>query len=182
MRHRLLTLLLPLGLAPAFAACGNAPEPRLASVRLTVDSPSDGARVTRSTAAISGKVAPPSSTVLVGGRRVAARNGSFSANVSLAPGANVVDVLAGSRHTRPAMTAVRVYRQLLVTVPDVTGDDPSDASAALAARRLTPKVEDAGGPFEFLVPGDSEVCETDPPAGRQVPPATTVRVRTAKLC
>src|SRR5947207_3433757 len=100
MRHRVTTLLLPLGMASALAGCGQAPEPRLASVRLRVESPSDGARVTETTAAVTGRVSPPTSTVLVHGRRATARNGSFRANVPLAPGANVVDVLASARHAR----------------------------------------------------------------------------------
>jgi hypothetical protein len=182
MGLRITMLLLPLGLVPALAGCGGTPEPRQASVRLAVSSPSDGASVTEPAVAVAGTVAPPASTVLVGGRRVSARNGSFSAQVPLSPGANVVDVLASSPHARAAMTAVRVYRQLLVTVPDVSGDDPSDASDALAARRLKPKVEDAGGPLEFLVPADRKVCDTDPAPGSRVPLGTAVHVRTAKLC
>jgi hypothetical protein len=182
MRLRVTALLLPLGLASALAGCGHTSKPRPVSVRLAVDSPSDGARVTDSTASVSGTVSPAGSTVLVRGRRVTARGGSFSANVPLDPGANVVDVLASAPRARPTMTAVRVYRQLLVTVPDVSGDSPSDAVRALAARRLTAKVQDVGGPLEFLVPSDRTVCDTQPPAGRQVPPGTAVQVHTAKLC
>src|SRR2546423_1180299 len=173
MRLRVTSLLLPLGLASALAGCGQSPEPRTSSVRLRVDEPSDGARVTSATAPVAGRVTPATSTVLVRGRRVPARNGSFTADVSLTPGMNVVDVMAGSPHARPTMTAVRVYRRLLVAVPDVTGDSPSDASAALAGRRLTAKVEDAGGPLEFLIPVDRQVCGTDPPPRQQAPPRTT---------
>ena len=43
-------------------------------------------------------------------------------------------------------------------------------------------VQEAGGLIELLLPEDARVCGTDPPAGKQVEPGTTVSVFAAKRC
>ena len=102
--------------------------------------------------------------------------------VSLAPGMNIIDILAGASHTTGATTALRVYREMPVTVPDVTGLDPARAAAQLAHSGLRVKVVDSGGFFESLIPTSKQVCGTSPPPGRSLPPGSEVRVQVGKLC
>ena len=108
--------------------------------------------------------------------------GSFDTEVALRPGQNVVDVLAGGRGSAAAMTAVRVYRELMVQVPDVVGQKPSDAADQLTAKGLEPRTEDSGGDFDFFIPGSRTVCATDPEAGSKVAPGSAVKLITGKLC
>jgi len=102
--------------------------------------------------------------------------------VPIRPGVNVIDVLAGAPHAAGAMTAVRVYRQVTVGVPDVTGEDPSSASTQLTARGLRARIVNVGGFFQSLIPASSQVCQTVPPPGRAVAPGTPVQVQVAKIC
>ena len=171
-------LLVPL----ALAACGGGSGPAQAPVRLTIGSPSDGARLIAETTTVSGTVSPRGATVLVGGKEVVVSRGSFSASVPLEPGTNVVDVVAASPHSKAAMTAVRIYRQVAVAVPDVVGMSPSDGSDALTAKGLKPKLHASDGGLDFLIPRSAQVCSTTPSAGEQVPPGTSVDVETSKLC
>jgi hypothetical protein len=114
---------------------------------------------------------------------VAVAGGRFSSQVSLAPGTNLIDVVAGAaRGARPAMVALRVRRQVMVTVPDLTGFTPTDAKDALAGLGLRADVQKAGGFFEFLLPEDARVCDTDPPHGKHVQPGSKVTVFVAKVC
>jgi Glucodextranase, domain B/PASTA domain len=180
--HGLLSAGLAVGLFAALAGCGHGTDPRRPPVRLTIDSPADGARLSTGSVDVTGTVSPRDAVVRVRGVRTSSGGGTFNARVRLVPGANVIDVLAGAARARPAMSAVRVYRQVMVAVPDVAGERPSDASASLTSRGLTPQVVSSGGPFEFLVPAERRVCKTDPPAGKRVAPGTKVRLLTAKLC
>ena len=151
-------------------------------MRLTIGSPSDGARLIADKATVSGTVSPRGATVLVGGKEVGVARGSFSASVPLEPGTNVVDVVAASPHSKAAMTAVRVYRQVAVSVPDVVGQSPDDASAALTAKGLKPKVHQSDSGLDFFIPRSEQVCSTTPSAGEQVPPGSSVDVEASKLC
>jgi hypothetical protein len=170
-------------LAPiALAACGGGSGPAKPPVRLTLASPSDGVRVLDGSVSVSGTVSPRTASVTVNGQRVAVSGGSFNTQVQLSPGTNVVDVLAGSTQSQAAMTAVRVYRQVMVAVPDVTGQSPSDATKQLSAKGLKPKVENSDSSFDFFIPRSRRVCATDPQAGTQVAPGATVQVLTAKIC
>ena len=119
------------------AGCGGSdPATPLTSVRLSVAEPGDAE--------------------LVRDDRVA---------VSLDPGTNVVDVLASAADRRPAMTAVRVRRQVTVTVPDLAGETPEGAADRLTALGLEVKQERHGGVFDLLLPGEPSVCETSRPSG-----------------
>jgi hypothetical protein len=130
-----------------------------------------------------GVVSPPTARVTVEGKDVDVRGGRFSVQVDLQPGTNLIDVVAGAAGgARPAMTAVRVRRQVTVAVPDLTGYTPSDAKDALAGLGLEADVQESGGLFDFLLPENARVCETDPKPGTQVDPGTTVTVFAAKRC
>lgn len=161
--------------------CGSTAKPAQ-PVRLTIDSPTDGARTLAAEVSISGTVSPASATVMIAGKRVVVSSGSFTATVPVRPGSNVLDVLASSPRATGAMSAVRVYRQVLITIPDLGGESPSQASARLTGLGLVPKVQEGGGFLEPLIPGSPQVCQTDPPAGRAVTPGSTVHVQVAKLC
>jgi hypothetical protein len=164
------------------AGCGAAAKP-LAQLRLQVGAPADGTRVTSSSIDVSGSVTPATgATVLVVGRSVPLTRGTFTIRVPLVPGTNIIDVLAGGVRARPAMAAVRVYRQVDVTVPDVSGDSPSSATRALLAVGLVPRIQNNGEFFDFLLPTSPEVCSTSPSGGRSVPPGSVVTVSTSKTC
>src|SRR5262249_52300370 len=100
----------------------------------------------------------------------------------LDPGQNVVDVMAGAEDSAAAMTAVRVYREIMVEVPDLVGQKPSDAEDALTAKGLKAKVENDDSGFDFFLPSSRSVCGTDPDAGSKVAPGSTVTVIASKSC
>jgi hypothetical protein len=163
------------------AGCGSS-TPAPTPVRLTVQAPADNSTTLVGEVLITGTVVPDTASVLVAGRPVPVSAGSFSTRIPVRPGVNIVDVLAGAARAPGAMTAVRVYREVPVAVPQLSGDSPSDAVAALRALGLTPTVQQASGLFESLIPVSSQVCSTDPPAGQSVPPGTAVAVQVGKLC
>jgi len=165
------------------AGCGSDAPPKPAPpVRLTIDSPSDSALLRESSVEVSGSVSPRGTSVSVEGRRVRVTAGHFATTVSLEPGTNLVDVLAGRRGSRPAMVALRVRREVDVRIPELGGATPQDAKDALAGLGLEADVKEAGGIIELLLPEDARVCSTDPEAGSLVPPGATVTVHVAKTC
>jgi len=177
-----LTALVPAALAAAICAgCASTarPEPQ---IHLQVSEPVDGATVTSGTVTVSGTVSPAGARVLVLGKGVASANGTFSTQVRLQPGTNLVDVLAGALHDKSAMTALRVYRQILVTVPNVGNDSPDGATKALQALGLKVHIVDTDPFYSFLIFGSKDVCSTTPTAGRRVLPGTTVTVSVSKTC
>ena len=172
--------------AAAFAAlalggCGGT-KPAPPPVRLSVDAPADMAVERSASVEVHGVVSPPAAGVKVEGKEVAVRGGRFSTEVPLLPGTNLIDVVAGADRARPAMVALRVRREVTVRLPDLTGFTPSDARDALAGLGLKPDVQKAGGLIELLLPEDARVCGTDPPAGTEVRPGSTVTVFAAKSC
>jgi PASTA domain/Glucodextranase, domain B len=175
------TILLAIGAAAALAGCGSAarPEPQ---IHLDLSAPSDGSVVTSGSVTLSGTVSPVGARVLVLGRRVAVTRGSFTTQVALQPGSNLLDVLAGAAHDRAAMTAVRAYRQILVTIPDVSNDSPPNAAEALVALGLHVKLKDTDPFYAFLIPGGQGVCGTSPSAGHRVDPGATVTISVSKTC
>ena len=52
----------------------------------------------------------------------------------------------------------------------------------LTQHGLKPTTENSGGGFDFLIPRSRRVCSTDPEAGKQVAPGSTVKVFTGKFC
>ena len=188
MRARLpergLAAALAMVLAFALADCGESKDEKPAPpVRLSVDAPGDMALVHDDTVEVHGIVSPANAHVTVEGRDVSNDGGRFSAQVPLQPGTNLVDVVAGAAGgARPAMIAVRVRREVRVSVPDLAGVTPQDAEDQLASLGLKAQVQESSGLFDFLLPEDARVCETDPTAGSEVDPGTTVSVFAAKSC
>lgn len=154
-----------------------------APVRLQVTSPPDQGTVREGSVEIRGTVLPSSATVLVRGQKADVSGGSWSAQVSLEPGVNVVDVTASAGSARPALTAVRVRRVVEVEVPDVSGLSADDAQKQLEDADLKADLQtDKGGFFDGLLGGSPSVCDTEPAAGQKVSPGTTVTVHLARDC
>ncbi len=170
--------------ALALAGCGSDdPPPRaLAPVKLTVEAPLDAASVTDDAVEVTGRVWPAGTPVLVAGDEAGVSAGRFEATVDLEPGANVIDVAAGAPRRRAAMTAVRVTRLVPVPVPDVEGLAPGEAEAALRDAGFVPELEDRDDLLDELFGDDPGACGTDPPAGDEALPGTTVRVEVRKGC
>jgi Glucodextranase, domain B/PASTA domain len=172
----------------AFAAgCGGDDEPRaqkpVPAVELAVDSPDEMATVRSATVAVRGTVSPAGSVVRVLGRAASvSAGGTFTATVPLEPGSNVIDVMATARGREPALTALRVNREVPVEVPDLDGRSVEEVNDMLGAAGLGVQVEHGGGLLESLLPGDPAVCEQDPEAGAKVRRGTTVHVVVAKSC
>ena len=149
---RRLGLLLAAACPLALAACGNASSTATKPpVRLSVDAPGDGAVVRDGTVEISGRVSPAGASVTVLGRAATTTGGSFTASVPLDAGDNVIDVMATAPSARPAMTALRILREITIRVPDVTGDSPNDARSRLEQAGLRADVHESGGLFEDLL-------------------------------
>ena len=168
-------------MALALAGCGAAKK-AAPPVHLSVDAPADMALLRQATVDVHGVVIPRTASVKVEGKDVHVNGGRFSTSVRLLPGTNLIDVVAGAARARPAMVALRVRRQVTVTVPDLTGLTPNDAKDALAGLGLEAHVKKAGGLIEFLLPEDARVCDTDPTAGTDVDPGSKVTVFAAKSC
>jgi hypothetical protein len=151
-------------------------------VRLEVAGPSDQASTLAGAVAVRGTVSPANATVLVEGRPASVRRGSFSAQVSLVPGTNVIDVLAGAPHAAGSATAIRVYRQIPVSVPDLSGANPSRAVAQLTRLGLRPEVVDTGGFYQSLNPTSTQDSSTSPAPGATLAPGSGIQVQVAKVC
>ncbi|HET6509539.1 MAG TPA: PASTA domain-containing protein [Baekduia sp.] len=162
---------------------GGKPATAQAPVRLQVTTPADQDTVRDDNVEIRGTVSPSGATVVVRGKKASVSGGSWSAQVSLEPGVNVVDVLASSGSARPALTALRVRRVVEVDVPDVTGLSADDAQKQLQDANLKADLQtDKGGFFDQLLGGSPKVCDTDPAASTSVSPGTTVVVHLAREC
>jgi Glucodextranase, domain B/PASTA domain len=169
--------------ATSIAACGGGDaDPPPSPVRVSVGTPGDEAVVDRSRVQLTGTVTPASAEVMVAGRRATVSGGTFRATVALAPGTNVIDVLASAGRARPALVAIRVRREVSVRVPDLLGASADAARAQLGALGLQAEVEDDGGILDRLLPGDPSVCATDPRAGERLQAGATVRVLVARRC
>ena len=167
------------------AGCGaDAPPPRLPSehVRLQISGPSDGSTLRRGTADVRGSVSPRSSSVTVLGRPALVTDGRFTVVVPLEPGVNVIDVMATAPRRLPTMTALRVTRDILVSVPNLEGLLEDELAARLDPLGLEVDVERGGGLFDVLNPGDARVCEQEPEAGVRVRRGREVLVVVAKRC
>src|SRR3954469_17790280 len=137
MRRRVpLAAVAACALARGCGGAGPAPPP----VRLDIAAPSDRAVVRAASIELRGTVRPATAVVTVRGQRAAVSGeGAFRATVRLAPGTNVIDVLASAGRARPATTAIRVRRRVSVEVPDVVGVLAADVKDRLSAAGLREK-------------------------------------------
>lgn len=167
----------------AIGCGGEKPATATAPVRLQVSTPSDQDTVREERVQLRGTVSPSGATVLVRGAKASVSGGSWSADVDLEPGVNVVDVLASAGTARPALTAVRVRRVVEVTVPDVVGLSADDARQQLEDANLEADLQtENGGFFDELLGGSPRVCDTTPSGGASVAPQTRVEVHLARDC
>ena len=171
-----------LGVLVLVSGCGTSNGPPVRPAQVSVDSPSDSTRVLSASVTVQGSVSPPNAAVLVGGRPATVSGGTYSAQVALRPGSNVVDVLAGSPPQSAAMTAVRIFRQVAVSLPDLSGLSPADATGQLTGLGLKADVHEDAGLLESFLPGDPAVCSTSPSPGQSVQPGATVAVTVSKTC
>jgi hypothetical protein len=173
-------------LAAAAPGCGGDGGERAqrapAPVVLDVDAPADGSLVRTETVEVRGSVEPAGATVRVLGQDAAVTGGTFSAQAELDPGANVIDVIATAGGRGPAMTAVRVTRELPVAVPDLGGVEVAEAQERVADAGLELEVSEGGGLLDELLPGEPGVCEQDPEPGVEVRRGTTVHVEVRRAC
>jgi hypothetical protein len=170
----------------AVAGCGGDDGERaqraLVPVELEVTAPNDMAVVQSETVEVRGSVEPAGASVRVLGKPAETSGSSFRAEVSLQPGANVIDVMASARGRASAMTAFRVTRELPVEVPDLDGLEVPEVEERLADVGLVPDVSERGGLLDDLLPGEPAVCEQDPEPGTEVRRGTTVKVQVARSC
>ena len=170
----------------AVVGCGGGDDPpaqrALAPVVLEVTEPSDEAVVRTDSVTVRGTVSPPGAAVRVAGRAAEGDAGVFTAEVALDPGANVIDVTATARGRAPALTALRVTRELPVEVPDLAGLGMEEAERRLRDVGLRAEFDDGGGLFDGLLPGEPAVCEQDPEAGAEVRRGTVVTATVARQC
>jgi Glucodextranase, domain B/PASTA domain len=168
----------------AAAGCGGDDRPAAPprAVQLALVGPSDAATVEGDAVEVRGRVVPSASSVRVLGREVDVSGGSFSAEVALEEGANLIDVAASAPGRRPVSTALRVVREVPVEVPDLRGDEPEAAVETLEGLGLEAEVRRGGGLLDDLLPSELGVCATDPEDGTRVRPGTTVVVEVAKVC
>lgn len=170
-------------LAPA--GCGSpdgGATPGRERVELRVEAPVDGARVRRGTIEVRGTVSPRRAEVAALGRPALVSGGRFEVVVPLEVGANVIDVVATAPRRRPALTAVRVVRDVLVAVPDLLGLTEDELDARLEPLGLRAEVERGGGLLDALRGGERVVCEQQPRAGARLRRGRPVRVLVARRC
>jgi hypothetical protein len=169
----------------ATAGCGDdnqrAQRPPV-PVELDVTEPADMAVVQTDTVEVQGTVEPAGASVRVLGDEADVSGGSFSAQVALQPGANVIDVIATARGRGTAMTAFRFTRELPVKVPDLDGLEVPELQERLADAGLRPEIHERTNLIEELLPGEPAVCEQDPEPGTEVKRGTAVRVEVGKSC
>jgi hypothetical protein len=152
-------------------------------VALTITSPPDSGVVRERGVEVRGRVSPSDAHVLVRGRPATVDRGAFRAYVPLREGTTVIDVGAYEPGATPAWEAVRVVRQVLVSVPDLVGASRGDALEELDDLGLRARVlEEEAGLLDSLLPTDWNVCEIRPGAAARVPKGATVELTVSKGC
>ena len=173
-------LVLPLLLASGCASGGDDPPQR--PVRLEITSPTDAAVVQDGSVEVRGLVHPRRARVLVLGRPVHVARGEFRTMVPLRVGANLIDVGASARGAAPSWNALRVTREVLVTLPDLIGATRDDATGQLEALGLRSEVQEEGDLLDELLGGDWIVCESSPGPGSDVRRGARIHLVVAKGC
>ena len=120
--------------------------------------------------------------MLVLGRRARVVRGEFRTVVPLREGSNLIDVGASSRGAAPAWDALRITREVLVTLPDLTGATRGDAMDRLDALGLRAEVKEEGDLLDELLGGDWIVCDTQPPASSDVRRGARIHLVVARGC
>jgi hypothetical protein len=178
--------LLALALLATVTACGGDGKRPGASgrgvVRVTIVGPGDQTTTRAGTLTVSGSVSPASASVLVLGQPADVVAGAFTARVPLQPGANVIDLEATAKGRSPALTALRVTREVPIVVPDLSHLTTADARARAAKLGLRLRTENGGGLLEGILPGTPGVCAQRPDPGSELRRGETVTVLVAKRC
>ena len=168
----------------ALAGCGSDDPPPAdpPAVRLMIEAPPDTSTSKDSTVELRGRVQPARAAVEVGGEAAPVSGGAFSKTVKLEQGMNVIDVSASSPGRSSAFAALRVTYDPRVRIPDVAGKVDEDAAAELEKLGLDVQLDAVGGLLDEFRSGPRRVCETDPPAGAEVDPGSTITLKTRKTC
>jgi uncharacterized Zn-binding protein involved in type VI secretion len=168
----------------ALAACGGSGRPASGPrVTLKLSSPGDAGQPVRAERVqVRGTVTPGDASVQVNGQAAQVHGGAFSAEVALAPGANVIDVTASAPGHRAEADAVRVTRDMRVELPDLAGASEDDATAKLSHLGMRPRAQDGRSFLDRIIPGPLQVCEMKPDAGSLVDKGTTVTIVVAREC
>lgn len=167
----------------ALAGCGEGePERPPRPVEMTIEAPGDATVVRDDSIEVRGTVRPAGADVRVAGEPADVSGRSWKASVELEPGGNVLDVAASADGRIAAVEAIRVVREMPVSVPDVKGLTPDEARDELAALGLETALEERRGLLDDLLPGELGVCDSSPEAGEAVRPGATVTLTVAKVC
>lgn len=172
------------GCACALAGCGaDDPPPKPQQpVRVEISTPVDTAVVQGASMQVRGSVSPPGARVRVQGHSARVSGGTFTSNIKLAQGPNVIDVAATARGRVAALTAFRVTREERVAVPELVGLSVSDAARDAERLDLELETERGGGFLDPLVPRRMGVCEQSPRPGKKVRRGTSISVLVARSC
>jgi PASTA domain/Glucodextranase, domain B len=162
------------------SGCGDDPAER--PVRLELTAPTDAAVVQDDSVEVRGIVQPRGARVLVVGRRARVVRGEFRVVVPLREGSNLIDIGASARGAAPAWDALRVTREVLLTLPDLTGATRDDAIDRLEALGLRAEVQEEGDLLDELLGGEWMVCETQPAAGSDVRRGARIQLVVARGC
>jgi hypothetical protein len=173
--------------AALLASCGgsgdgSAAARALPQVHIQVTSPGDTTTTRGTSVTVRGVVDPAGASVSVLGRPAEVVGTSFTTQVDLQPGANVIDLAATAPQRGPALAAIRVTREMPVKVPDLSGLASDAARKRVEGLGLGYDETEGGGLFESLLPGSPGVCEQDPSAGSDAMRGTTVHVILSKRC
>ncbi len=177
--HRLVLLAIPL----AVVACGGTPRPASGPrVTLKLSAPGDAKSIRAESVRVQGTVTPGDASVEINGKAASVTGGTFTGEVQLDPGANVIDVAASAPGRRPDADAVRVTRDIRVEIPDVMGQASDDALKQLKGLGLDAQEQRSGNFLDRFFGGGDQVCELHPRAGELVDPGSTVTVVVAPDC
>ena len=108
--------------------------------------------------------------------------GEFHVRVPLDEGVNVIDVGASAGGRATSFRALRVSRQVVVEVPELSGEARDDAVERLEDLGLRPDVDEEGGLLDRILPARWAVCKTDPEPGTEVDRGARVQVTVSRAC